>query len=95
MNIFLEKSFTMPKKTGRVDTLGIFNIHFVAKHPKNSKGDPSGKNFFRKKSLNAENKLKGGPFGLARYGMLRGKTGETFLVQFARSNGAIWCDNIL
>ena len=27
--------------------------------------------------------------GLARYGMLRGKTGKTFLVQFARSNGAI------
>ena len=30
-----------------------------------------------------------GPFGLARYGMLRGKTGKTFLVQFARPNGAI------
>ena len=40
-------------------------------------------------------KLKGGPFGLARYGMLRGKTGKTFLVQFARPNGAIWCNNIL
>ena len=34
-------------------------------------------------------KLKGGPFGLARYGMLRGKTGKTILVQFARPNGAI------
>ena len=33
--------------------------------------------------------MKGGPFGLARYGMLRGKTGKTFLVQFARPNGAI------
>ena len=34
-------------------------------------------------------------FGLARYGMLRGKTGKTFLVQFANPNGAIWCNNIL
>ena len=33
--------------------------------------------------------MKGGPFGLARYGMLRGKTGKPFLVQFARPNGAI------
>ena len=38
---------------------------------------------------------RGGPFGLARYGMLRGKTGKTFLVQFARPNGAIWCNIIL
>ena len=29
--------------------------------------------------------MKGGAFGLARYGMLRGKTGKTFLVQFAKS----------
>ena len=33
--------------------------------------------------------------GLARYGMLRGKTGKTILVQFARPNGAIWHHNIL
>ena len=32
----------------------------------------------RKKSLTMPKKLKGGPFGLARYGMLRGKTGKTF-----------------
>ena len=29
-------------------------------------------------------KLKGGPFSLSRYGMLHGKRGKTFLVQFAR-----------
>ena len=51
--------------------------------------------FFLEKSLTMPKKLKGGPFGLARYGMLRGKTGKTFLVQFARPNGAIWCNNIL
>ena len=28
--------------------------------------------------------MKGGLFGLSRYGMLRGKSGKTFLVQFAR-----------
>ena len=54
------------------------------------KGGPFGEqNFSNKKSRSAEKKLKGGPFGLARYGMLRGKTGKTFLVQFARTNGAI------
>ena len=47
-----------------------------------------GKNFFRKKSRSAK-KNEGGPFGLAQYGMLRGKTGKTFLIQFARSNSAI------
>ena len=49
---------------------------------------------FEKKSRSAEKK-KGGAFGLARYGMLRGKTGKTFLVQFDRPNSAIWCNNIL
>ena len=44
---------------------------------------------FSEKSRSAEKQLKGGPFGLVRYGMLRGKTGKTFLIQFARPNGAI------
>ena len=44
--------------------------------------------FFSEKSLTVPKILKGGPFGLARYGMLRGKTGKTFLVQFARPNSA-------
>ena len=46
-------------------------------------------------SRSAEKKWKGGLFGLARYGMLRGKTGKTILVQFARPNGAIWHHSIL
>ena len=93
MNFFLEKSLTMPKKTERVDRLGVFNIYFVAKHQK-IEGGPFGRKFFPEKSQ-CRKKLKGGPFGLARYGMLRGKTGKTFLVQFARPNSAIWCNNIL
>ena len=51
--------------------------------------DPLGKKLYRKESLAVPKKIEGGPFGLARYGMLRGKTGKTFLVQFARPNGAI------
>ena len=86
----------MPKKTERGgDPLGFFNIHSVAKHQKNAEGTLWGKFFFRKKSLAVPKKIGGLAFGLARYGMLRGKTVKTFLVQFARPNSAIWCNNIL
>ena len=85
----------MPKKTERGDPLDFFNIHSVAKHQKNAGGPFGEKSFSKKKSRSAEKKMKGGPFGLARYGMLHGKTGRTFLVQFARPNSAIWCNNIL
>ena len=79
-------------KTERGDSLGFYNIYSVAKQQKNE-GGPFGKKFFsEKKSRSAEKKLKG---GLVRYAMFRGKTGKTFLVQFARPNSAIWCNNIL
>ena len=85
----------MPKKTERGDHLGFSNNHSVAKQQKKLKGVPfEEKNFPEKKSRSAEKNWKG-PFGLAGYGMLRGKTGKTFLVQFARPNSAIWCNNIL
>ena len=42
-----------------------------------------------KKVSQCRKKLKGGTLSLARYGLLRGKTGKTFLDQFARPNGAI------
>ena len=90
---FWKKSLTMPKKTEREEPLGGFDIHFVAKHQKIEGGTLWG-NFFSGKKSQCRKKLKGGPFGLTRYGMLRGKTGKTFLVQFARPNGAIWCNNI-
>ena len=91
---FWKQNLTMPKKTERVDPLGVFNIHFVAKHQK-IEGGPFGELLFRVKKSQMPKKLKGGPFGLARYGMLHGKTGKTFLVQFARPNSAIWCNSIL
>ena len=85
----------MPKKL-KGGPLGFFNVHSVAKHQKNAGGTLWGKFFFRKKVSRCRKKMKrGGTFGLARYGMLRGKTGKTFLVQFARPNSAIWCNNIL
>ena len=85
------KSHNAEKLKG--DPFGFFNIHFVAKHHKIE----GRKNFyFRKKSLAVPKKIgRGGPFGLPGYGMVRGKTGKTFLVQFAGPNSAIWCNNIL
>ena len=84
----------MPKKT-EGDPLGFSNIHSVAKQQK-IEGDPLRKKYFpEKKSRSAEKNWKGGPFGLAGYGILRGKTGKIFLVQFARPNSVIWCNNIL
>ena len=54
--IFWKKSLTMPKKTEREDPLGVFNIHFVAKHQKIE----GGKFLFSEKTHSAEKKLKGG-----------------------------------
>ena len=86
--IFGKKSHNAEKKLKGGDLLGFFNIHSVAKHQKNAGGALWGKTFFRKKKSRSAEKMKGGVFGLARYGMLRGKTGKTFLVQFARPNSA-------
>ena len=76
------------------DPLGFSNIHSVAKQQK-IEGGPFGEKKIPEKFSQCRKKLEGGPFGLAGYGMLRGKTGKTFLVQFARPNSAIWCNNIL
>ena len=60
--------------------LGFFNIHSVAKHQK-IEGGHFGEKIFSEKSLAVPKKnLKGGPFGLARYGKLRGKTGKPFWI---------------
>ena len=80
---FFEKSHNAKKLKG--DPLGFFNIHSVAKQQKKIEGGPFGENIFRKKVSQCRKKIEReeGPFGLARYGMLRGKTGKSFLVQFA------------
>ena len=90
---FRKKNLTVPK-TERGDPLGFSNIHSVAKQQK-IEGGPFGEKISGKKVSQCRKKLEGGPFGLAGFGMLRGKTGKTILVQFARPNSAIWCNNIL
>ena len=85
----------MPKKTER-GTLSHLPTPILSQNSKKIEGGPfEEKNFLEKKSRSAEKNWKGRPFGLAGYGMLRGTTGKTFLVQFARPNSAIWCNNIL
>ena len=78
----------MPKKTERVDPLGVFNLHVIAKHQKIEGGTLRG-NFFPAKSLTMPKTTERGDR------MLRGKTGKIFLVQFARPTSAILCNNIL
>ena len=84
----------MPKKTKRGDPLGFFNIHYVAKQQKIEEG-PFGEKFFRKKSLAVPKKIERGDPLVSPNMVLRGKTGKTFLVQFAGPNGAIRCNNTL
>ena len=62
----------MPKKTEREDPLG-FSTSILLQNSKKLKGDPFVGNFFLKKVAQCRKNLKGGPFGLVRYCMLRGK----------------------
>ena len=89
-----EETLTVKKKL-KGGPFGIFQHPFCRKTAKNWKGDPLRKKIPGKKSCSAETNWDEGPFGLARYVMLHGKTGKTFLVQFARPNGEIWCNNVL
>ena len=66
---------------------GIFQHPSFRKTSKKSEGSHWG--IFSKKVSMPKKNWKWGPFSLARYCMLCGKTGKTFLVQFARPNGAI------
>ena len=73
----------MPKKL-KGGTLWDFSTSILSQNSKKNEGGALWENFFPKKSLAVPKKR-----GLARYGMLRGRTGKTFLVQFPRPNGAI------
>ena len=76
-------------------TLWDFSTSILSQNIKKMQRGPFEEKFFSKKKSRSAEKMKGGAFGLARYGMLRGKTGKTLLVQFARPNSAVWCNNIL
>ena len=89
----VSKKVSQCRKTER-GPFGIFQHPFRRKTAKKIEEGP-----FReknpKKVSQCREKLKGAPFGLARYGMLRGKPKKNFLVQFAKPDGAIWCNNFL
>ena len=76
----------MPKKTGREDPLGFFNIHSVAKL-QILKGGPFRGEFFFAKSRTVPKKSKGGTFWS---GPVLYVTRETFLVQFLGPTGTFW-----
>ena len=95
-NFHFREKISHCRKKLKGGTLWDFLTSIVAKYQKKMQGGPFGEIFFSKKKVSqCRKKWKGGVFGLARYGMLRGKTGKTFLVQFARPNSAFWCNNIL
>ena len=76
-----EKNLTVLKKTER-GTLRDFQHPFCRETAKKLKGGPFGVKIPEKIVSQCRKKLEG-------------KTGKTFLVQFARPNSAIWCNNIL
>ena len=97
--IFWEKSHNA-EKTERVDPLGVFNIHFVAKHQKIKGGTIWEKNFPEKKSHNAEKKLKGGTLWYRPvWYVTRGKQEKPFwfssLGQIVQFGAIIFCRTIL
>ena len=76
--IFPEKSHNA-EKPEREDPLGVFNIHFVAKHQK-----IEGKIFiFGKKISLCRKKLKGGPFGFFQHPFCRKTVKKT-------EGGTLW-----
>ena len=77
----------MPKKTDR-GALWDFSTSILPQNIKKLKGGPFGEKFVRKKVSQSRKKTERGT--LSRYGMLHGKRGKTFLVQFARPNESIW-----
>ena len=92
--IFGKKSHSAEKKL-KGGTLWDFPTSILSQNSKKIEGGPFGEKNSGKKVSQCRKKLKGGPFSLPGYGMVRGKTGKTIVVQFARPNSAIWCNNIL
>ena len=72
--------------------MGFSNIHSVAKQ---KEGPFQKKKISREKGLTVPKKMEGGPFGLAGYGMLRGKQEKPFwfssLDQIVHFGAIIFC----
>ena len=93
IEIFFREKISQCRKKLERGTLWDFPTSFLSQNIKKMQGGPFEEKSFEKSSeknvSQCRKKLQGGLFGLARYGMLRGKTGKTILIQFARPNGAI------
>ena len=76
-------------------TLWHFKHQICCKISKRLKGGPFGEKKILGKKVSQCRKTERGTLWSCQYDMLRGKTGKTSLVQFARPNSAIWCNNIL
>ena len=76
-------------------TLWDFSTSILSQNIKKMQGDPLGKFFFEKKVSQCRKKMEAGPFGLARYGMLRGKQEKPFwfssLGQIVQFGAIIFC----
>ena len=94
-NFYFRNKISQCRKKLKGGTLWNFPTSILSQNSKKIEGGPFGEKKFPEKGLAVPKKMEGGPFGLPGYGMERGKTGKTFLVQFARPNSAIWCNNIL
>ena len=95
-NIYFRKKISQCRKKLKGGTLWGFPTSILSQNSKKNEGGTLwGENLSGKKTFSAEKNWKGGPFDLAVYGILRGKTGKTFLVQFASPHSAIWCSNNL
>ena len=81
------KNLSAEKKL-KGETRWDFPTSILSQNSKTIEGGPFGEKTFPKKVSQCRN-WKGGPFVLSGYGMVREKTGKTFLVQFARPNSAI------
>ena len=92
--LFSEKNLTVPKKTVR-GTLWDFPTSILTQDSKKMKGGPFGEKIFRKKSLAVPKKMKGETLWSRPVWYVTRKNRKNFLVQFARPNSAIWCNNIL
>ena len=95
MKKFFWKSLTMPKKTERVDPLGVFNIHFVAKHQKIEGGTLWGKFFSRKKVSTPKKTVRGDPLVSPAMVCYAGKQEKPFwfssLGQIVQFGAIIFC----
>ena len=92
--IYFREKISQCRKKLKGGTLWDFQDPFCSKTSKKCRG-PFGERNSEKKCLAVPKKLKGGTLWSRpvctskKHGMLRGKTGKTILVQFARPNGAI------